>query len=274
MSDITIVYPVAGLSSRFGGKIKQFARVGVNGETLIEISVRQAIKAGFNKIIFIVGNKTEKQFKERFGNKYLGVPVKYASQFYNPEIRDKPWGTTDAICSAKELIEGPFVFCNGDDIYGENTFKILFEHIKDSEESAGIGYKLEDALPEMGNVNRGIFSVDERGYVTKIVETFNIEKLKLKEKNLTPETPCSQNIFTLNPEILEMLNQILIKFKQEHEGDRRIECLLPSDLSTLIESEKIKMKLYKTPDKWIGVTNPEDEETVREWIRQKHMENV
>jgi dTDP-glucose pyrophosphorylase len=123
MKEVAIVYLVAGISSRFGGKIKQFAVVGSNGETLIEYSMNQAIKAGFNKIIFIVGNSTEKPFKEKFKDSYKGIEIKYAHQLYDPKERDKPWGTCDAICSAKNLINGAFVVCNGDDIYGEKPFR-------------------------------------------------------------------------------------------------------------------------------------------------------
>ena len=96
--EMALVYIVAGISSRFRGKIKQFAKVGRNGETLIECSLKQAIPAGFSKIIFVVGNKTEKVFKEKFGENYEGIPVYYAFQFYDESLRDKPWGTTDALC--------------------------------------------------------------------------------------------------------------------------------------------------------------------------------
>ena len=119
MKDIALVYMVAGMSSRFGGKIKQFAKVGPEGETLIEYSLNQAIPAGFTKIVFIVGNKTEKPFKEMFGDSYKGIPIKYASQNFDSASRDKPWGTTDALCSAKELLDCPFIICNGDDLYGK-----------------------------------------------------------------------------------------------------------------------------------------------------------
>lgn len=124
--EIALVYMVAGISSRFMGKIKHFAIVGSRGETLIEYSLKQALPSGFSKIIFIVGNKTEKPFREKFGNSYNGIPVYYALQFYDESLRDKPWGTTDALCSIKSLIDCPFVICNGDDLYG----KILLEFLQ------------------------------------------------------------------------------------------------------------------------------------------------
>ena len=154
--EIAIVYMVAGISSRFGGRIKQFAKVGPSEETLIEYSLNQALKAGFAKIIFVVGNMTEKPFKERFGDNYRGIPVYYALQKFDPKKRSRPWGTSDALCSIKEIIDCPFVVCNGDDIYGKNTFKTLFNHLKESNEEATVGFRLNEAIPEKGAVKRAI----------------------------------------------------------------------------------------------------------------------
>jgi len=265
---ISIVFMVAGMSSRFGGRIKQFAQV-TETETLIEYSLNQAIKAGFNKIMLIVGNLTEAPFKEKFKNSYKGIPISYALQTFSPEERDKPWGTTDALVSAKQFINSPFVVCNGDDIYGENTFKILFNHLKNSKHSATIGYKLMDVLSESGTVNRGIFKV-ENNYVKNITETFNISKNNLSEKNLSPDNLCSQNIFALHPQVLDYLEKAVIDFKNSHPNDRKAECLLPQELSNLIDSNKLNLILYSTPDKWLGVTNPEDEEIVRNQLKNQN----
>lgn len=260
--EIAIVYMVAGISSRFGGRIKQFTKVGPSGETLIEYSLNQALKAGFTKIIFIVGNMTEKPFKEMFGDNYQGTPVYYALQKFDPKKRSRPWGTSDALCSIKEIINCPFVVCNGDDIYGENTFKTLFNHLKESNEEATVGFNLNEAIPEKGAVKRAIFKVNN-GYAKRLVEIFGIEKDNLKASRTKPDDLCSMNIFALHPSVVEMLNENLIKFKKEKEGDRDIECLLPNEISRLIENNKAKMKIYPNVNKWIGVTNPEDEEVVR-----------
>jgi len=262
---ISIVFMAAGMSSRFGGRIKQFAQVTEN-ETLIEYSLNQAIKAGFNKIIFVVGNLTEKPFKEKFGSSYNGIPICYALQTFSPENRDKPWGTADALVSAKPFLNDSFVVCNGDDLYGENTFKILFNHLQNSEDEATIGYRLIDALPEKGEVNRGMFNV-EQSHVQNITETFNISKENLRSKSLKEEDFCSQNIFAFHPQILDILEKVVTEFKSSCPNDRKAECLLPTELSNLIKSKKIKMKIYSTPDKWIGVTNPEDEEIVRNYLK-------
>ncbi len=264
-----IVYMVAGISSRFNGKIKQFAKVGPQGETLIEYSLNQAIKTGFNKIIFIVGNKTEQPFKKMFGDNYKEIPIKYATQYYNEETRDKPWGTCDALCTIKEIINCPFVICNGDDIYGENTFKILFNHLQNNNQEATIGYKLIDVIPETGATNRGIFEIDKNNHVKKITETFGIEKSNLQATNTKPNDLCSMNIFALHPETVNLLNQQLKQFKQAHQGDRKAECLLPVEISKLLETNKIKMQIYPTTDEWIGITHPEDEKVVKEKLKEK-----
>jgi NDP-sugar pyrophosphorylase family protein len=263
---LSIVYMVAGISSRFGGKIKQFARVGPNGETLIEYSVKQAISAGFDHIVFIVGEKTERPFKEMFGDSYLGKSVFYALQKFDPATRDRPWGTGDALCSARHLLHGPFVVCNGDDIYGVESFRILANHLRINSCEATLGFRLGDCIPDAGKTNRGMYKLDSGGKVRKIVETFNIEKPLLREQGLNPDDLCSMNIFALHEGVVDLLYERLSDFKKENEGDRKIEFLLPNELSGLIEENKISMNLYSTPDRWFGVTNPDDEGIVRQQL--------
>ena len=265
--DIAIVYMVAGLSSRFGGKIKQFAKVGPKGETIIEYSLNQALPAGFTKIIFIVGNKTEKPFREVFGRSYKGIPVFYSLQKFNEEERERPWGTVDALCSAKDAINCPFVLCNGDDIYGEETFRILVNHLKNKITGATAGYKLKNVLPDEGKVNRGIFEFNPDNTVKSLTEIFEITKENLEEKELSQESLCSMNIFALQPEILKKLDWRLKKFKEEHKGDKRIECLLPNEIGNLIKQNELIVDLYSTNSRWFGITNPQDEEKVREELK-------
>lgn len=266
--NIAIVYMVAGISSRFGGKIKQFAKIGPNGETLIEYSLNRALKSKFTKIIFIVGNLTEKPFKEKFGNSYRGVPVYYAFQNFDTNKRDRPWGTCDAICTINSIINCPFIICNGDDIYGENAFKTLFDHLNNSNEEGTIGYRLGEVIPETGKVNRGIFNIRD-GYVKGLKEVLGIEKPNLTATNNKPDDLCSMNFFALHKKTIELINEDLLKFKLENEKDRRIEFLLPNEISELIKKKKIKMKIYPATDKWFGVTSPEDEDIVREMLKNQ-----
>lgn len=266
--NITLVYLAAGLSSRFGGKIKSFAKVGPNNETFIEYSLNQAIPAGFTKIIFIVSKQTEKPFREKFKDNYKGIPVFYAIQEFNSESRDKPWGTGDAICSATELIKEPFVVATSDDMYGGKTFEILTDHLKKSEEDITVAAKLIDMLPLEGTVNRGIFKTDENNYVINSEEIIEVNRENFKEKGLTEDTPTNIGIFGLHHETLELIKKRLKEFKEKNKEDRKIEFYLNVEIAKLIKEEKIKMKLYFTSEEWIGITNPEDEFKVREKLKQ------
>lgn len=266
---VMVIYMVGGISSRFGGKIKQFAKVGPSGETLIEYSINQALKAGFNKIIFIVGGKTEPGFREKFGDNYQGIPVYYAYQDFDREKRDRPWGTGDSLCCAKDLIiehNEPFVVLNGDDIYGENSFKILHDHLTNNDEDATLGFRLTNTLPDEGEVHRGIFEVQD-GYVLDNKEVLNISKINLHEKNLTPDSHSSMNIFGLFPRTVVLLDERLQKFKEENQEERGKEFYINVELANLIKEGKIKMRIHPTDERWIGITNPEDEDVVREMLR-------
>lgn len=257
---VAIVYLVAGISSRFGGKIKQFASIGHNGETLIEYSLNQALKSDFDKIIFIVGNLTELPFKQLFGDNYKGRPVYYALQTYDIILRDRPWGTGDAIMSIKEYIDSSFVICNGDDIYGENSYKILFDHLNSNKfESATIGYYLKDTLSKVGTVNRGIYQLDDN-YVNEINETLNIDRNHILNNE---KTLCSMNMFGFHKNVLDLMGQSINSFKLNHINDRKIECYLPFELTKLIRNNNIKIKLYPTTEKWYGITYPSDVEEIK-----------
>lgn len=261
---VAIVYMCAGISSRFGGKIKQFAIVGTKGETLIEVSIKQALKAGFNEIVFIVGEKTELPFREKFGDSYQGTPIKYAKQSFDPALRDRPWGTTDAIVAASKVINGSFAICNGDDLYGENSFRIVHDFISgNSSECAVVGYELGKVIPEEGKTNRATFSLDKAGFVVGITEVYNIEKNSLSKMGLSESTPVSMNLFGISKSTLSLLENNLKEFKKSRPNDRTSECLLPNELGKLSLKGKIRIHLLRSPDRWLGVTNPGDEITVR-----------
>jgi len=266
--EATIVYLLAGMSKRFGGKPKGLSKIGPNGETLIEYSLNQSLKAGFTRIVFIVSEKSKELYEKAIENSFKGIQIKYALQEYDEKERDKPWGTFDALCSALPLIETPFVICNGDDIYGENSFKLLFDHLKNEKTPTTIGYKLKDNLPEKEPANRGIFSL-ENEFVKSIVETLEIQKEKLAEKGISSEALCSMNIFGFPKESTLEFEKRINKFKEINKGNRAIECFLPTEISNLINSDKIKMKIYSTKEKAIGLTYPEDEEKVRKQLSPK-----
>ena len=268
--DVSLVYMVAGLSSRFGGKIKQFAEVGRNGETFIECSIKQALPAGFSKIIFVVGNKTEQPFKNKFNGNYKGIPVFYVRQSYNPEKRDRPWGTADALCSAKNLIKEPCVICNGDDLYGEKSFKVLVDHLQNTDENATIGIKLENMLPDEGKVTRGIFNVNN-GYLESAREVFEISKSNFYEKGLRPDSLCNMNLFGLQLPTIHKLSKRVESFKRQYKNERLKECFIHVELANLVRENQIKIKVYSSEYKWLGITNPEDEKIVKQELEKQNL---
>ncbi|MEK6914716.1 MAG: sugar phosphate nucleotidyltransferase [Nanoarchaeota archaeon] len=261
----SLVYMVAGLSSRFEGKPKAFSKI-TEKETLIEYSLNQALKNPFEEIIFIVSNQTKKLFENKFNHSYKGIKIQYAIQTYNPKKRNKPWGTLDAICSAIDLIKKPVILCNGDDIYGEDAFKILFNHLEKNKDDATLGYKLKNVLIENSSCNRGIFNYTKDYDIKNISEIFDITHDNLLEKNLTIDSLCSMNIFALHPESIIKLNKKLIEFKEKNKDDKNIECLLPVEIGNLISKNEISMKLYPCSDNWYGITNPGDEIVIRNKI--------
>ncbi len=257
---IALVYLVAGLSSRFGGKVKQFAAVGPNGESFIECSLAQTLKADFSKVVFIVGKRTRDLFRNKFGNNYKGLPIDYVFQDFNEAKRDKPWGTADALSCATTLLDVPFVVCTGDDLYGEHSFTTLAEHLRIYKEEACIGHRLDKVLPSTGQVNRALFQT-KKGYVTKIGDVFSVDPKKVSAD--AANRLCCMTIFALHPKILEEISLLVEDFKRTNINDRISELQLHTILSKLIEDGKIQMKLYPAQDPWIGLSNPEDENLVK-----------
>lgn len=255
---------VAWMSSRFWWKIKQFAKVWPNNSTLIEYSLQQALPAWFSKIIFIVWKMTEQPFKEIFWDTYKWIPVEYALQTFDESQRDRPRWTVDALCSAKNIIKWPCIVCNWDDIYWSKAFNILVEHLKSSDECALVWYPLDNVLPDNWTVNRGILKLKENNYIDRVEETTWISKENLKEFWLIDNNYlCNMNIFAINQETIQKLENILSEFKKNNLWDRKIECYLPVELP-----KASKVKVFSTQDPWFGVTNPEDEEIVKKQIEE------
>lgn len=258
---VAIVFMVAGMSSRFKNGPKQFAKVGPNNKSLIEYSVNQALKNGkFNKIYFITNFKTEYLFRNIFGDSYDGHNVIYIEQKYDKIKRIRPWGTTDALCSLIGIIDESFILLNGDQIYGEGTFKIGFNMMKENKTNLIGGVRFLKSVPLEGKVNRGIIEV-ENNKIQSIKEYLGISQElnpELKEKI------CNVNFIGLQLDVLEKLNKILLKFKEENYKDSKIECLLPDNLNELIQKREIKMDYFEITEEVLEITNPSDEKFVRD----------
>jgi NDP-sugar pyrophosphorylase family protein len=266
MAELTAVYIAAGMSSRFGGRIKALIKVGPNNESLMELSMDQAKKAGFDKFVFVVSKKTIEPIKEYFKDSFKGIPIEYCFQ-ETPEYREKPFGTAHALLSAKDFVKEPFIVLNSDDIYGKETMKKIADYMLKNKNACCLpGYELKNVLSEEGGVNRGLITYDKDGFVDNIKEHFDIKRSDLPSKYSGNEL-MSMNLFGLQPEFFAFLEQDFERFLNEIKGDSKKEYLLPEAISNFKEKSKIKVKVIPTTDQWIGVTYPQDEEKVRNLLK-------
>ncbi len=293
MKKTALVIMAAGIGSRFGGGIKQLEPVGPNGEIIMDYSIHDALEAGFDKIVFIIRRDLEKDFKEIIGNRIEKIAhVEYAFQeiddlpegFGVPEGRKKPWGTGQAVLAARHVIDCPFLVINADDYYGKEGFKKIHEYMvnemKDEEGSYDMcmaGFILSNTLSENGGVTRGVCTVDENGFLSKVTETYNIyqaeDKMHASDNDGNPVAVeagqhVSMNMFGLPASFLQELEKGFPKFLSGvKEGDIKAEYLLPSIIDQCIHDGKATVKVLETRDKWFGVTYKEDKPSVVASIR-------
>ena len=284
----------AGIGSRFGGGIKQLEPVGPNGEIIMDYSIYDALKVGFDKIVFIIRKDIEKDFREIIGNRIEKIAnVEYAFQaldalpngFSVPDGRTKPWGTGQAILAAKDVIHEPFLVINADDYYGKEGFKKLHDYMVEEMDENGdkmqmcmAGFILANTLSENGGVTRGICEVDQNGYLKKVTETYDIYREKNHMHAVTKDGAptfvsanqhVSMNMFGLPVAFLDELERGFPEFLTNvKEGDRKAEYLLPTIVDQCIRKDKAKVRLLETQDKWFGVTYKEDKPAVVEAIRK------
>lgn len=291
MKNTTLVIMAAGIGSRFGGGIKQLEPVGPNGEIIMDYSIYDAIKAGFNKVVFVIRRDLEKTFKEVIGNRIEKlVSVEYAYQevdnlpagFTVPEGRTKPWGTGQAILSCKGHVREPFLVINADDYYGKSAFKKLHDYLVQEHETAGYdicmaGFILGNTLSDNGAVTRGVCVLDEEGHFIGINETGGIIKTEagvVCEKDgklaaLDANSKVSMNMWGFTPDFLEVLEQGFAEFLRGLEAkDTKSEYLLPGVVDTLIKAGRARVTVLETQDKWFGVTYKEDKQSVAASIRE------
>ena len=283
---ISLVIMAAGLGSRFGQGIKQLEPVGLNNEIIMDYSIHDAIKVGFNKIVFIIRKDIEEEFNKAIGNRIknicdrLGVEVCYAFQSLEnlpegvtlPVERKKPWGTGQAILACKNLVKEPFAVINADDYYGKEAFENIYNFLKEyniskSYEYCMSGFILKNTLSDNGGVTRGICKVDSDNLLKEIVETKNIIKKDNKafvdDKEMDYNSNVSMNMWGFTPEFIELLEEGFEKFFENIEGEELTkEYLLPIYIGELLKEKKISVKVLETNDKWFGITYKEDKDLV------------
>lgn len=285
----------AGMGSRYGG-LKQIDPIGPNGETIMDYSVFDAVRAGFGKLVFIIRRDIEEVFKRDIGSKFEDkLEVEYVNQDMGafvgdhsvPRERVKPWGTGHAVLVTSEVVNEPFAVINADDFYGADSFKMMADYLKSDEITsdhnyAMVGYILRNTLSEHGHVSRGVCDCDDELHLKKIVERTKVNKQgdgavsigKLGVPHLlTGSEIVSMNFWGFDVSIFESLEKQFSEFLQEHVNELDAEYYLPAMVDNLINSGQAKVKVLKTRDKWFGVTYPEDkisaQRSIQELIEQE-----
>ena len=280
-----LVVMAAGMGSRYGG-LKQIDPVGSQGEAILDYSLFDAHRAGFETAVIIIKEAIRKDFMETVGERLKKCPmeIRYAFQeltmlpegYTVPEGRTKPWGTTHAVLCAESAIDGaPFLVLNADDYYGAAAFKAAYDVLSTAEVPNGcymMGFHVGNTLSDSGGVTRGICQVDEDGYLTGIVETKGVEKfnggIRMPDgdgfKFIDPETPVSMNMWGLNAEFMRLIRENFPVFLEEAKVGSPLtqEYLLPTTVAHLIDMGLITVKVLPTPDTWFGVTYAQDKPLV------------
>jgi dTDP-glucose pyrophosphorylase len=288
----TLLVLAAGMGSRYGG-LKQMDPMGSNGETVLDYSVFDAIRAGFGKVVFIIRRDFAENFKSAIGDKFSDkIEVEYAFQDLNdlpegfnlPEGRVKPWGTTHAILAARDIVDTPFAVINADDFYGADAyqqFASCHENVSSVNGSAAqycmVGYPLKNTLSKNGSVNRGICS-DIDGNLNKVEEHLEIaieddgvcrgENLAGDRVELSQNAISSMNFWGFPQSIMQDLENEFVKFLEERGTELKSECYIPTVVDTMIHSGKANCKILETSGTWFGVTYPEDKQNCVESIQK------
>jgi len=271
----------AGMGSRYGG-LKQLDPVGPSGETIIDYSVYDAIRSGFNKIVFIIRKDFEKEFRSQITDKYQGrIKVEFAFQDLNdlpqgftcPEGRIKPWGTGHAILTASELIQEPFVAINGDDFYGYESFKIVADYYQgEGATFSMVAFQLDKTLSEFGGVTRGLCTV-RTDLLDTVIETGDLMRIEDgissdREIELDGSEPVSMNVWGFTPDLFKHLKAMFIDFLDKEGSEMKSEYLIPTVVNNLIRSGQKQVHVLRTSSKWFGVTYKEDKPFVSQQIQE------
>lgn len=275
----TLLVLAAGLGSRYGG-LKQLDGLGPNSETIMDYSIYDAVKAGFGKVVFVIRETFEEEFREKVAKKYEHlIPIEIVFQELdslpegfelNPD-RVKPWGTNHALMMGKSVINEPFAVINADDFYGRKSYEVMANFLTQLEGSKNrycmVGYRVGNTLSESGAVARGVCETDEKSNLTGIVERTQIKRIdgvvKFKDENdewisIPDNKPVSMNMFGFTPDYFEYSDQFFVDFLKENEENIKAEFFIPTLVNDLIVDDKIEMRVLDTTAQWFGVTYIED----------------
>jgi NDP-sugar pyrophosphorylase family protein len=284
-SSPTLLVLAAGMGSRYGG-LKQIDPVGPAGETIIDYSIFDALRAGFGKLVFVIRKDIEQQFREIVGARFeKRVAVDYVfqaledipPQFSVPAGRTKPWGTTQAILLAADAIHEPFAAINADDFYGADAYRSLAGHLTSgSQDYSMVGFVLRNTLSDFGSVARGVCQVSDDGFLEHIAELTKVERDGNGARNtdtagtvtkLTGDEPVSMNFWGFTPQVFDQLRENFEKFLESSGTDLKSECYIPNTVGDLVRAGQARVKVLHSRDSWFGVTYREDRPRVVESIR-------
>ncbi len=287
----TLLVLAAGMGSRYGG-LKQIDPMGPNGETVLDYSVYDAIRAGFGRVVFIIREDFAQAFKDGIGARFADrIEVDYVFQRLDdlpdgygvPDGREKPWGTAHAVRAARHAVNGHFAVINADDFYGRDAYQraaTFFDSLPESttNEMALIGYPLENTLSDHGQVNRGICQIDPAGLLTNVEEYVSIDReadghvrgnaLDGERRIVAPGSLVSMNFWAFGPAFYQQLEEGFRRFLGEHGQQLKSECYIPTIVDQLIHSGHARCHVLRTTSLWFGVTYPADKPHVVESIRK------
>ena len=281
MKNLSLLVMAAGMGSRYGG-LKQLDQVGPNGETIIDYSVYDAIKAGFTKVVFIIRKDFEDQFKSQITEKYSEkIDIAFAFQnlddlpdsFLCPDGREKPWGTGHAILSAKELIDDPFVVINGDDFYGQESFNVIADYYNNGgNQFSMVAFRLDKTLSSHGAVTRGVCDIKSKKLIS-VIETEDIEKKEkkiLSNRDITfkGSEAVSMNMWGFLPSLFNYLSKGFIEFLNAEGNELKSEYLIPSVINNLIQNKLEEIHVLRSNASWFGVTYKQDKPEVKRKINE------
>ena len=288
---LSLLVLAAGMGSRYGS-LKQLDQMGPSGETVMDYSVFDAMRSGFDRVIFVIRRDFEAEFKEVIGKRYAGkVKLDYAFQdlddlpgnFKRPEGREKPWGTGHAVYAARHLLNEPFAVINADDFYGRDSYGQLAEYLKNPPAPGKVrgciaSFVLSNTLSENGSVSRGICTSDADGHLVKVVENTKIYRradgkvVSLmddgSEVELTGEEPASMNSWGFMPEMVDEIEKLFIEFLNARGTELKSEFYLPGVVDSLINSGKAEIAMRYSKDSWFGVTYKEDRPLVQAALKR------
>lgn len=274
------------MGSRYGG-LKQIDPIGPGGETIIDYSIFDAMRAGFDRLVFVIRKDIEADFRTAVGARFeKRIAVDYVFQeldrlppgFKMPEGRTKPWGTTHAILMADGVIREPFAAINADDFYGADSFKVLAQQLTSgSVDYSMVGFVLRNTLSDFGSVARGVCDVDAQGYLRHIVELTKIERegngAKATEsgtaaQRLSGDELVSMNMWGFHPSLFVHLRREFTNFMAQQGGELKSECYIPMTVGNLVRSGHARCRVLRSNAAWFGVTYREDRPLVVEGIRK------